>query len=81
MSSNFSFLQQEFEALLLTAQRAEQYVFTDPMYCAILCRKSLEEFVKWLYDNDSDLEIPADTTLNSLMYEQSFKRLAGTYKS
>lgn len=75
MNSNFSFLQQEFEPLLPTAQRAEQHVYTDPMYCAILCRKSLEEFVKWLYDNDSDLEIPADTTLNSLMHEQSFINL------
>ncbi|HLP39831.1 DEAD/DEAH box helicase family protein [Lacibacter sp.] len=44
-------------------------------YCAILCRKSLEQFVKWLYDHDEDLEIPADTTLNSLMHEQSFKTL------
>ncbi|HEY6975567.1 MAG TPA: DEAD/DEAH box helicase family protein [Chitinophagaceae bacterium] len=55
-----------------TARRAEEHVFTDPMYCAILCRKSLEEFVKWLYDNDRDLSIPADTTLNSLVHEQSF---------
>lgn len=75
MTSNFSFLQQEFEPLLHTAQRAEQHVHTDPMYCAILCRKSLEEFIKWLYDHDGDLEIPPDTTLNSLMHEQSFKNL------
>ncbi len=75
MTSNFSFLKQEFEPLLPTAQRAEQYVHTDPMYCAILCRKSLEEFIKWLYDHDEDLEIPPDTTLNSLMHEQSFKNL------
>ncbi len=75
MTSNFSFLQHEFEPLLPTALRAEQHVHIDPMYCAILCRKSLEEFVKWLYDNDRDLEIPADTTLNSLMHEQSFMNL------
>ena len=72
MKSNFSFLQHEFEPMFENAQRAEEHVFTDPMYCAILCRKSLEEFVKWLYDNDKDLEIPFDTTLNSLMHEQSF---------
>lgn len=75
MTSNFSFLQLEFEPLLHTAQRAEQHVHVDPMYCAILCRKSLEEFIKWLYDHDEDLEIPPDTTLNSLMHEQSFKNL------
>ncbi|WP_217602367.1 DEAD/DEAH box helicase family protein [Chitinophaga sp. GbtcB8] len=72
MESNFSFLQNEFQLMYATARRAEEQVYTDPMYCAILCRKSLEEFVKWLYDNDSELAIPADTTLNSLMYEQSF---------
>ena len=78
MTSNFSFLQQEFEPLLHTAQRAELHVHADPMYCAILCRKSLEEFIKWLYDHDEDLEIPPDTTLNSLMHEQSFKNLVPT---
>jgi len=72
MESNFSFLHQEFEPMFATVQRAETFVFTDPMYCAILCRKSLEEFVKWLYDNDQDLELPHDTTLNSLVHEQSF---------
>ncbi|NCU04755.1 MAG: DEAD/DEAH box helicase family protein [Chitinophagaceae bacterium] len=75
MTSNFSFLQAEFEPHYETAYRAEQYVFTDPTYSAILCRKGLEQFVKWLYDHDEDLEIPADTTLNSLMHEQSFKDL------
>ena len=75
MNSNFSFLDKEFDWLLNTAQQAERHVHTDPMYCAILCRKSLEEFIKWLYDHDEDLEIPPDTTLNSLMHEQSFKNL------
>lgn len=73
MESNFSFLQQEFADKFSTARRAEEHVFTDPMYAAILSRKSLEEFVWWLYDNDQDLSIPADTTLNSLMHEQSFR--------
>lgn len=75
MESNFSFLQTEFAALFPTTQRAEQHAVTDPMYAAILCRKSLEEFVKWLYDNDEALEIPADTTLNSLLHEASFQQL------
>lgn len=72
MNNNFSFLQQEFQPMFATAHKAEEQAFTDPMYSAILSRKSLEEFVKWLYDNDEDLTIPADTTLNSLLYEQSF---------
>lgn len=73
--SNFTFLQQEFAALYANAAKAEVHVYNDPMYCAILCRKSLEEFVKWLYDNDESLEIPSDTTLNSLLHEASFQEL------
>lgn len=75
MESNFSFLRQEFSHLFDTAHRAEQHAWVDPMYAAILCRKSLEEFVKWQYDNDEDLEIPTDTTLNSLLHEGSFQNL------
>jgi len=72
MQSNFSFLQQEFAPMFATAHKAGQHVFIDAMYSAILSRKSLEECIKWLYDNDEDLTIPADTTLNALMHEQSF---------
>lgn len=59
--------------MLETAEEAEQHVYTAPMYSAILCRKSLEEFVRWIYDNDKDVKLPYDTTLNSLLHEQSFK--------
>ncbi len=75
MPSNFSFLQHEFAPMYEDIHRAEEHVFTDPMYCAILCRKGLEGLVKWLYDNDKDLELPYDTTLNSLMHEQSFQQV------
>lgn len=73
--SNFSFLQAEFDSLYDTAQRAELHALVDPMYAAILCRKSLEELVRWLYDNDETLQVPVDTTLNSLLHEPSFKQL------
>ena len=61
--------------MFATTHRAEQHVHTDPMYSAILSRKSLEEFVLWLYENDEDLEIPVDTTLNSLLHDASFIKL------
>lgn len=75
MASNFDFLQPEFAALAPDACKAEQYVFTDPVYSAILSRKNLEAWVSWLYDNDSDLTLPADTGLASLMYEKSFTEI------
>ncbi|HAN77945.1 MAG TPA: restriction endonuclease, partial [Bacteroidales bacterium] len=58
-----------------TALQAEQQVYSAPMFCAILCRKSLEEWVRWMFERDSDLHLPYDTTLNSLIHEQRFKDL------
>lgn len=75
MPSNFSFLTHEFAPLYYDIRRAEEYVYTDPMISAILSRKGLEGLVKWLYDNDKDLELPFDTALNSLMHEQSFQQV------
>lgn len=46
-----------------------------PLYAAMLCRKSLEEWVRWLYTHDGDLVLPHDTTLNSLLHQQDFKNL------
>jgi type I restriction enzyme R subunit len=75
MPTNFAFLQHEFPLVYEYVCKAEEHVFTDPMISAILCRKGLEGLVKWLYDNDRDLELPYDTTLNSLMHEQSFQQV------
>ena len=72
--SNFSFISStDWAKLALVPQEAEQNVNSAPLYCAMLCRKSLEEWVRWMYEHDEDLELPYDTTLNSLMHNQSFK--------
>jgi type I restriction enzyme R subunit len=74
--SNFSFISSEWLHLKQTLIDAEQQVYAAPPYAALLCRKSLEEWVRWLYENDVDLELPRyDTSLNTLMYEQNFKDL------
>lgn len=75
MQSNFDFISSEWRMLATTLKEAEQHVHTAPPYAAVLCRKSLEEWVRWLYENDADLEMPYDTTLNTLMYQQDFKDL------
>lgn len=73
--TNFSFIPPEWLPLKQTLEDAEKSVYASPVYAAILCRKSLEEWVHWLYENDPDLELPYDTTLNSLMFQQGFKEL------
>jgi type I restriction enzyme R subunit len=73
MISNFNHIYHTtFRRLADTLGEAEKYVHVAPIYTAILCRKSLEEWVRWLYANDVDLEQPYDTSLNSLLHHQEF---------
>lgn len=73
--SNFSFIPSEWATLAKTPQEAENHVYGAPLYAAMLCRKNLEEWVRWMYENDIDLTLPHDTSLSSLMHEQDFKNI------
>jgi type I restriction enzyme, R subunit len=75
MISNFNFISIPFTRLSITLKEAEQQVNAAPPYAVVLCRKSLEEWVRWLYENDGDLQEPYDTSLNTLLYQQEFKDL------
>lgn len=39
------------------------------------CRKALEHAVKWMYDNDKDLTMPADITLLGMTTAEDFKEI------
>lgn len=73
--SNFSNIPEQWFSLTEAVTEAEQNVYHAPSYAAMLCRKNLEEWVRWLYQHDADLELPYDTTLNSLMHAHAFKNL------
>ena len=73
--SNFSFIPAQWANLARAPQEAEQHVYGAPLYAAMLCRKSLEEWVRWMYEHDADLVMPYDTTLSSLMHGQGFKNV------
>lgn len=73
--SNFNFIPNQWASLALTPQEAEQHIHNAPLYAAMLCRKNLEEWVRWMYEHDADLVLPYDTTLSSLMHEQGFKNI------
>lgn len=73
--SNFSFIPNQWANIAETTQEAEEHVYKAPLYAAMLCRKSLEEWVRWLYQHDADLELPFDTSLSSLMHTREFKNL------
>lgn len=71
--TNFTFLQQEFPQLYEQALKAEQYAFKEPKFSALQSRTVLELGLKWLYHNDSEYISPYDTTLNSLLHDDSFR--------
>jgi type I restriction enzyme, R subunit len=76
MTSNFHHITlSPYKKLAATLQEAERHTFTAPAYTAVLCRKSLEEWIRWLYENDADLEEPYDTSLNSLLHNQDLRDL------
>jgi type I restriction enzyme, R subunit len=75
MTSNFSFIPTQWAKLAQAPQEAEQHVYAAPMYAAMLLRKSLEEWVRWMYEHDEDLTLPYDKSLSSLIHEQAFKNV------
>ena len=75
MTTNFSFFPAAWHDLTHTAAEAERQVYAAPMYAAMLCRKSLEEWVRWIYEHDGSLEMPYDTSLNALLHTPEFKEL------
>lgn len=73
--TNFSQIPTPWQTLIATAAEAEQHVYAAPRYSAMLCRSALEEWVRWIYKHDADLQLPYDDSLNSLLHEEGFKKL------
>ena len=73
--SNFSHISGIWSRFAATLIEAEKQIYTAPPYAAVLCRKSLEEWIRWIYENDTDLEEPFDTSLNSLLHNQDLRNL------
>lgn len=73
MKSNFYFLQNQWPELYQRAVKAEKTVITDPRTALTYARMALELAVNWMYQNDSELELPFDKNLNSLMKQREFK--------
>lgn len=78
MKTNFQFLEQEWNEFYNRAYKAEQLVITDPRTSLAYARMALELAVNWMYNNDYDLELPYDTSLNSLMKHYDFKNQFNT---
>lgn len=73
--SNFAFLPQSFNSIMLDAQKAEGHILGDPRAACFYARRTLESIVHWLYRYDRSLRLPYDNQLGALLHEPSFQNL------
>lgn len=78
--TNFDFLKKDlkFSPFAEAAISAEKIYQIDSEACVINCRRAMEFAVKWMYSVDSDLVMPYQDTLISLMSDESFRDIVGT---
>ncbi len=74
MTSNFGFLtrNKHFNSFSIACLEAERSIAVSPATAAILSRRALELAVKWLYSSDSDLKVPYQDNLLSLIHDRTF---------
>ncbi|MBD8069290.1 DEAD/DEAH box helicase family protein [Bacillus sp. PS06] len=74
MLANFEFLkeQSQFSSFTNACLEAEKSLQVSPATCAILTRRAMELAVKWLYSSDSELKLPYQDNLSSLIHERTF---------
>lgn len=75
--SNFEFLNnnQNFKSFRNACIEAEKSILVSPATTAILSRRALELAVKWVYTFDSDLTLPYQDNISSLIHDNSFIEL------
>ncbi|RDY22699.1 DUF4145 domain-containing protein [Romboutsia maritimum] len=75
--SNFEFLKnkENFNSFNNACIEAEKSILVSPSTCATITRRALELAVKWVYSNDSDLRLPYQDNLSSLIHNHSFIEL------
>lgn len=72
--TNFSFLQskESYKSFSNACVEAEKAMLVSPATCAILTRRALELAVKWVYQFDSELNMPYQDSLSSLIHDRNF---------
>lgn len=77
--SNFDFLKkdQQFDAFADVAIAAEEVLPIDNATGVLNCRRAMEAAVKWMYSVDSDLRMPYQDKLVTLMNTDEFHEIVG----
>lgn len=75
--NNFEFLKgkKNFDSFNTACMEAEKSILVSPSTCAIVTRRALELAVKWLYSNDSELVLPYQDNISTLIHNNSFVEL------
>ena len=79
MITNFDYLKTEskFSTFADVAISAEKIILMDPEASIINCRRAMEFAVKWMYSVDTELEMPYQDNLQSLMNAEEYRQIIG----
>ena len=79
MKTNFDYLKNEskFSDFADVAISAEKLILLDPEASIINTRRAMEFAVKWMYSVDTELEIPYQDNLQSLMNSEDYRQIVG----
>lgn len=77
--TNFDYLKTEskFSAFADVAISAERVILIDPEASIINSRRAMEFALKWMYSVDSELEMPYQDNLQSLMNSEDYRQIVG----
>ncbi len=77
--TNFDFLlsEKKFASFAGAAVAAEKVLNIEPESAVINCRRAMEIAVKWMYSVDSELSVPFDENLRSLLNDGVFHDVVG----
>ena len=80
MITNFDYLKTEskFSSFADVAISAEKIILMDPEASIINSRRAMEFAIKWMYSVDSELELPYQDNLQSLMNAEEYRQIVGT---
>lgn len=77
METNFDYLleKKEYADFATQAVEAEKSISISPATCAILSRRALELAVRFVYSFDSELKLPYQDNVSTLIHEDSFRNI------
>ena len=79
MKTNFDYLKTEakFSTFADVAISAERFVLMDSEVSILNCRRAMEFAIKWMYSVDSELDMPYQDNLQSLLNAEEYRRIIG----